>query len=113
MKITVYNQLKKYEMYLTTAYYSNYMRGISITDVEKLTAIGNELGIAFKYNHCPKCLLEFIKKLAKPYFEQKVKLEEKAKIKQINNSEEIDNKDEQENTNEEGSETAPDTRSNS
>lgn len=85
MKITVYNKLRKYENYLYTSINANYIRGLSMPQVNELTAIGSELDIKYKHNGCPKCMLEFVKKLAKPYFEQKEKLELKQKEKENEN----------------------------
>lgn len=82
MKITIYNKLRKYEQYLHTAQYGNYIRSLTNVQVEELIAIGKELGIEHKNNHCPACTLAFIKKLAVPYFEQKQKLENKKEEKQ-------------------------------
>ena len=81
MKITVYNKLKKYESFLITAHQGNYIRSLTNVQIEELIAIGNEIGISYKNNHCPKCALDFVKKLAVPYFEQKDKLELKKKEK--------------------------------
>lgn len=77
MKITVFNQLKKYESYLNTANFANYIRGLTNAQVDELIRLGKELGINHKNNHCPKCTLDFVKKLAVPYFEQKQKMEDK------------------------------------
>lgn len=81
MKITVYNKLRKYESYLITAHEGNYIRSLTNTQVEELISIGKEIGILYKNNHCPKCALDFVKKLAIPYFEQKEKLELKKQEK--------------------------------
>lgn len=79
MKITIFNKLKKYESYLYTAHNGNFIRSLTNSQVEDLIKIGEELGIIYKNNHCPKCALDFVKKLAAPYYEQKKKLEEKKK----------------------------------
>ena len=81
MKITAYNQLRKYESYLTTATQGNYIRSLTNKQMEELIKIGEEVGIKHTNNHCPKCALEFMKKLAIPYFEQKQKLELKKEEK--------------------------------
>ena len=81
MKINIFNKLRKYEKYLFTAYKGDYVRGMTRTEVDELSVIGGELGIVYKHGGCPICLLKFIKKVAKPYFEQKDRLEEKAKEK--------------------------------
>lgn len=87
MKITIYNKLRKYEHYLYTAYKANYIRSLNIKQVDDLISAGAELGISYKHNGCPKCLLDFIKKLAKPYYEQQEKLEQKKKDKENENKE--------------------------
>lgn len=92
MKITAYNKLRKYEPYLITAYKANYIRALTNIQVEELIEIGNEVGIYYKNNHCPKCALEFVKKLAVPYFEQKQKLEEKKNGKEKQEISEGNNK---------------------
>lgn len=77
MKITVYNKLRKYESYLYTAQYGDYIRSLTSSQMEELINIGSEIGIIYKNNHCPKCALDFVKKLAVPYFEQQKNLEAK------------------------------------
>lgn len=84
MKISTYNQLSKYESYLYSANYAGYIRSLTTVQVEELIKIGEEIGIIFKNNHCPKCTLNFVKRLAVPYFEQKHKLEEKKNGKNKN-----------------------------
>lgn len=106
MKITLFNKLRKYEQYLYSAQYANYIRAITIKDLEEIISVGDEIGIHYTYNHCPKCVLDFIKKMARPYFEQKEQLDKKAKEKQ-------NEKDEQQKTNENGSKTTSNTRRNS
>lgn len=81
MKITVFNKLKKYESYLFTAKEANFIRSLTNKEMEDLISAGAEIGINYKNNHCPKCALDFVKKLAVPYFEQKKKLEEKKQEK--------------------------------
>ena len=82
MKITTYNKLKKYESYLTSAKYGDFIRTLTNPQMDELIEIGKELGMQHTNNHCPKCTLNFIKRLAEPYFEQKLKLEEKRNEKQ-------------------------------
>ena len=82
MKITVYNKLKKFDSWLTTANKGNYIRSLTNKQVDELIEIGNEIGIIYKNNHCPKCILDFVKKLSIPYFEQKQKLEDKKNQKE-------------------------------
>ena len=61
---------------MATAYAANYIRSLKIHQVEELIEIGAEIGVNYKYNHCPKCVLDFVKKLAGKYYEQKKKMEE-------------------------------------
>lgn len=77
MKITLFNRLKKYDSYLTSAHYYNYIRSLTTKEVDEIVEIGAELGITIQTRHCPKCTLTFMKRLAVPYFEQKQKLEGK------------------------------------
>lgn len=82
MKITTYNKLHKYESYLYTAKYANYIRSLTNLQVEDLITAGSEIDIHYKNNHCPACVLNFVKKLAEPYFAQKEKMENNRKNKQ-------------------------------
>ena len=82
MKITTYNKLKIYETYLTTASKAGYIRSLTNAQIEDLITIGGELGITYKNNHCPKCILNFIQRLAESYFPQKEKMENNRKQKQ-------------------------------
>ena len=82
MKITVYNKLKKFDSWLATANKGNYIRSLTNKQVDELIEIGNEIGIVYTNNHCPKCILDFVKKLSIHYFEQKQKLEDKKNQKQ-------------------------------
>lgn len=76
MKITTFNRLRKYETYLYTAHKADYIRSLKMNQVEELIEIGAEIGVNYKYNHCPKCVLDFVKRLAAKYYEQKNKMEE-------------------------------------
>lgn len=71
MRMDIFYNLRKYEKYLTTAHDADYIRALNMKEVKELTEIGAELGIAYKHNNCPKCLLKFVKQLADKYFEQK------------------------------------------
>ena len=82
MKITTFNNLKKYENYLYTAKYANYVRGLTNAQIEDLIIAGNDIDIHFKNNHCPICILKFIQRLAEPYFAQKEKMENNKNQKQ-------------------------------
>lgn len=77
MKANSFKILEKYDSYFITASKADFIRGLTTTQLNELIAIGNELGIYYKNNHCPKCTLEFMKKLAVPYFEHKENLEKK------------------------------------
>lgn len=85
MKITIFNKLRKFEHNLYTADRLNFTRSLTMPQVSELTEIGKELGLEYKHKGCPKCLLNFLKKLAVPYFEQKQKLEDKKKEKENEN----------------------------
>lgn len=67
-----FEKLTKYRNYLYTAYYANYTRSLTNFQVEELISIASEIGIVYRNNHCPKCLLEFLQKLGKAFFEYKV-----------------------------------------
>lgn len=82
MKITTFNKLRKYENYLYTAKYANFARGLTNAQIEDLITAGNDINIIYKNNHCPVCILRFLKRLAEPYFEQKEKMENNRKQKQ-------------------------------
>lgn len=88
MKITTFNKLRKYESYLYTAHKADYIRSLRMSQLEELMEAGAEIDIIYKYNHCPKCVLDFVKKLAVKYFEQKNKMEENrnAKTKKKSNA---------------------------
>ena len=105
MKITTYNKLKKYETYLTTASKAGYIRSLTNAQIEDLITIGAELGITYKNNHCPKCALEFISKLAIPYFEMQQKIVDN-KLKKEQENEKDGNKN-----NKSGSQENPDNGS--
>ena len=77
MKITVYNKLKKFDSWLTTANKGNYIRSLTNKQVDELIEIGNEIGIVYKNNHRTKCILDVVKTLSMTYFEQKQKFEDK------------------------------------
>lgn len=77
----LYYRLRKYESYLITASKANYIRGLNNKQIDELISIGAEIGIYYKNNHCPSCLLAFVKKLAKPYLQQKESLKKKEEEK--------------------------------
>ena len=79
MNIATFNKLKKYEKYLYTAKYANYIRTLTNSQVEDLIVAGAMIDIHFKNNHCGVCILNFVKRLADKYFEQKEKNENKKK----------------------------------
>lgn len=85
MKMNLFYKLRKYESYLYTAYKADYIRSLTAPQVKELSEIGGEIGIPYQHNGCPKCVLNFIKKLAKPYFEQKEELDKKKKDKENEN----------------------------
>ena len=81
MKITTFNKLKKFESYLYTAKYANYVRSLSNVQVAELSDIAAEIDIHYTNNHCGLCILNFVKKVAEKYFEQKEKNENNKKNK--------------------------------
>lgn len=81
MKVTVFEKLKKYESYLITAHEANFIRSLTNTQMEELIGIGAELGIIYVNNHCPKCALDFVKKLSILYYEYKEKQRSESKPK--------------------------------
>lgn len=79
MRMDIFYNLRKYESYLTTAHFGNYIRSLTNTQLEELITYGAELGIHYKNNHCPKCILNFVKQLGAKYFEHKEAMEKKPK----------------------------------
>lgn len=77
MKANSFKILEKYDSYFLTASKADFIRGLTTTQLNELIGVANELGIYYKNNHCPKCTLEFMKKLAVPYFEHKENVEKK------------------------------------
>lgn len=77
MKANSFKILEKYDSYFITASKADFIRGLTTTQLNELIGVANELGIYYKNNHCPKCVLEFMKKLAVPYFEHKENAEKK------------------------------------
>ena len=77
MKANSFKILEKYDSYFITASKADFIRGLTTTQLNELIGVANELGIYYKNNHCPKCTLEFMKKLAVPYFEHKETVEKK------------------------------------
>lgn len=65
-----YEQLKKYEQQLTTAYKLDYLRNLGQVAVNDLDLIYQGLfGHASKLKSgCPACVMQEVKKLAKEYF---------------------------------------------
>lgn len=77
MKANSFKILEKYDSYFITASKADFIRGLTTTQLNELIGVAAELGIYYKNNHCPKCILEFMKKLAVPYFEHKENVEKK------------------------------------
>lgn len=61
-----------------TAINADFIRGLTKNEIKELTEAAKEVGILYTHNGCPKCCLDFIKKLAVPYFKEKESREEKA-----------------------------------
>ena len=82
MNIVTFNKLKKYENFLYTAEYADFIRTMTVKELDGLVKIAEaDLDIHFKPNHCPKCTLNFVQKVAKLWYEQKEKNENNAKKK--------------------------------
>ena len=77
MKANLFKILEKYDSYFITASKADFIRDLTTTQLNELIGVAAELGIYYKNNHCPKCTLEFMKKLAVPYFEHKENVEKK------------------------------------
>ena len=77
MKANLFKILEKYDSYFITASKADFIRGLTTNQLNELIGVAAELGIYYKNNHCPKCTLEFMKKLAVPYFEHKENVEKK------------------------------------
>ena len=71
MKDTVFSTLAKYDSYFYTATNADFIRGLTKNEIKELTNAAKEVGILYTHNGCPKCCLDFIKKLAVPYFKEK------------------------------------------
>ena len=76
MKDSVFTTLAKYDSYFYTATSADFIRGLTKNEIGELISAAKEVGILYTHNGCPKCCLDFIKKLAVPYFKEK---EERAK----------------------------------
>lgn len=63
----LYQRLSKYENYLSTARNQNYIRALTKKQVDELVEIGKELGETTSSRTCPKCLLDFCRRLAVHY----------------------------------------------
>jgi hypothetical protein len=66
-----HDKLKKYEQYLETAYYHDYVRTLPMSDAIKMNEIYNELTGRKQNVTCGKCVLQLCKTLGKLYFEYK------------------------------------------
>ena len=81
MKDEVFSVLAKFDSYFYTATYASFIRSLTKNEMKELTEAAKEVGILYTHNGCPKCALDFIKKLAVPYYKEKAAREEAAKIK--------------------------------
>lgn len=79
MKDTVFSTLAKYDSYFYTATSADFIRGLTKNEIKELTDAAKEVGILYTHNGCPKCCLDFIKKLAVPYYKEKEEREKKVK----------------------------------
>lgn len=74
MKSETFNTLKRYESYMITAHDGDYIRGLSNREIEELIVAGKDLGIIYENNHCPMCLLNFVKKLSNHFYAERERL---------------------------------------
>lgn len=81
MKDEVFAVLAKFDSYFYTATYASFIRSLTKNEMKELIEAAKEVGIIYVHNGCPKCSLDFIKKLAVPYYKEKAAREEAAKIK--------------------------------
>lgn len=81
MKDEVFAVLAKYESYMYTATNADFIRGLTKNEMKELTEAAKEVGIIYTHNGCPKCALDFIKKLAVHFYKEKASREEAAKKK--------------------------------
>lgn len=91
MNICQYNKLKRFDSELTLAVKCNCKRGFMNDELDYLIQVGSELGIECNNRNCPKCVLDFLINLGKPYLAFKDKLESKKKKKGDDKDEEGDN----------------------
>lgn len=75
----VFSTLAKYDSYFYTASKADYIHGLTKNELNELITAAAEVGIIYTHNGCPKCCLEFIKKLAVPYYKEKEEREKKVK----------------------------------
>ena len=72
MNNELYEQLKQYEQYLYTAYYSNYVRSMPTSSANELQQIYHKLGNQRTINlNCNKCVYDLCKELGNLYFNYK------------------------------------------
>lgn len=71
MNKELFDRMAKFDEMLNSAYNLGFIRALTQSKYNELAEIGNELGIKLTNVGCPACQLEFVKKLAKPYFEYK------------------------------------------
>lgn len=69
MTVELFERLRKYEQYFVMAIFTDSIMAMTNSDVNELISIASEFGIVYQNNHCPKCLLEFCKRLGKIYLD--------------------------------------------
>ena len=79
MKDEVFAVLSNFDNYFITATEADFIRSLTVKELNDLIGAAKEVGIFYTNNHCPKCTLDFIKKLAVPYFKEKAARQEAAK----------------------------------
>ena len=78
-----YDKLSKYEQQLLYALHCNFAR---LSDADALKTMNEVSMEAFNIpvqGNCGHCLMNNLKRLAKPYFEMKEKMEKEAELKKI------------------------------
>lgn len=70
LNCTQYQQLRKYDRFLRTAHYANYITGMSLNTANELKAIYEKItGKPFPKNmSCTRCKLDLCKRLGNLYF---------------------------------------------
>lgn len=68
MNEELYIRMKVYKHYFYTAFYADYIRGVTKNQLEDLVMFGNELGVKLINKNCNVCIFNLVHKLAEIYF---------------------------------------------